>query len=161
MGRQADIYQAGITMYRLVNGDDLWNRQVANFSKEDVKNGKFPNRKEYLPHIPTKIRKIINRCIEVDVDKRYDTVLDIINDISKIDGKLDWQYQRLSVDKEMWTNIERNMKICISLNRMGDTYNMQTSKTNLESKKVSKVSNMCQNNISKEDAYKAVEEFTK
>ena len=161
MGRQADIYQAGITMYRLVNGDDLWNRQVANFSKEDVKNGKFPNRKEYLPHIPTKIRKIINRCIEVDVDKRYDTVLDIINDISKIDGKLDWQYQRLSVDKEMWTNIERNMKICISLNLMGDTYNMQTSKTNLESKKVSKVSNMCQNNISKEDAYKAVEEFTK
>ena len=148
-------------MYRLVNGDDLWNRQVVNFSKEDVKNGKFPNRKEYLPHIPTKIRKIINRCIEIDVDKRYDTVLDIINDISKIDGKLDWQYQRLSVDKEMWTNIERNMEICISLNQMGDTFNMQTSKTNLESKKVSKVSNMCQNNISKEDAYKAVEEFTK
>ena len=122
MGRQADIYQAGITMYRLV---------------------------------------IINRCIEIDVDKRYDTVLDIINDISKIDGRLDWQYQRLSVDKEMWTNIERNMEICISLNQMGDTLNMQTSKTNLESKKVSKVSNMCQNNISKEDAYKAVEEFTK
>ena len=61
----------------------------------------------------------------------------------------------------MWTNIERNMEICISLNQMGDTFNMQTSKTNLESKKVSKVSNMCQNNISKEDAYKAVEEFTK
>ena len=161
MGRQSDIYQAGITMYRLVNGDKLWKQQVANFNIEDVKTGKFPDRNGYLPHVPSKIRKIINHCIEIDVDKRYETVLDIINDISRIDGKLDWQYQKLSVDKEVWTNIEGKMKICISLSKIGDTFNMQTLKTNLESNKAYKITDMCKNNLSKEDAYKAVEEFTK
>lgn len=161
MGRQADIYQAGITMYRLVNGDEFWKQQVVIFNQEDVKIGRFPDRKMYLPHVPSKIRKIINHCIEVDVDKRYETVLDVINDISKIDGKLDWQYQRLSVDKEAWTNIEGKMKICISLNQIGDTFNMQTLKTNLESNKSSKVTNMCKSCLSKVEAYKAVEEFTK
>jgi non-specific serine/threonine protein kinase len=161
MGRQADIYQAGITLYRLVNGDKLWRQQVANFNKDDVKNGRFLDRKGYLPHVPVRIRKIINRCIEVSVDKRYETVLDIINDISRIDGKLDWQYQRVSVDNEVWTNSEGKMKICISLKQIGDAFTIKTLKTNLESHKASKVTKMCKNDISKEEAYKAIEEFTK
>lgn len=161
MGRQADIYQAGITLYRLVNGDKLWRQQVANFNKDDVKNGRFPDRKGYLPHVPVRIRKIINRCIEVSVDKRYETVLDIINDISRIDGKLDWQYQRVSVDNEVWTNSEGKMKTCISLKQIGDAFTIKTLKTNLESHKASKVTKMCKNDISKEEAYKAIEEFTK
>lgn len=161
MGRQADIYQAGITMYRLVNGNKLWKQQVDNFNLEDVKIGKFPDRKSYLPHVPSKIRKIINRCIEIDVDKRYETVLDVINDLSCVDGKLDWQYERLTLNKETWTNVEGKMKACISLNQIGNTFNMQTLKTNSESGKTSKVTNMCRNGLSKVDAYKAVAEFIK
>lgn len=74
---------------------------------------------------------------------------------------LDWQYQRVSVDNEVWTNSEGKMKICISLKQIGDAFTIKTLKTNLESHKASKVTKMCKNDISKEEAYKAIEEFTK
>ena len=67
----------------------------------------------------------------------------------------------IGIDNEVWTNIEGKMEICISLKQIGDAFTIKTLKTNLESNKASKVTKMCKNNISKEEAYKAIEEFTK
>ncbi len=161
IGHQADIYQAGMTMYRMINGDAIWEEQCTQFNRSKVLNGTFPDRKCYLPHIPAKIRKIINCCLAIDVDKRYDSVLDIINELSLIDGNLDWIYTKSSSMKEEWRNNQEKMEIRIALEYDGNTYNLETTKTNCESGRCSKVSTMCKKNLSKEEAYKMITDYTK
>lgn len=94
-----DIYQAALTIYRMCNGNNFLREQYENFninSPEELldllKSEKFPNKEAYLPHIPVKLRNIINKALSPDPENRYETVLDMINDISLIDENLDWSY---------------------------------------------------------------------
>lgn len=161
LSRQADIYQAGITMYRMVNGNEIWKDQVKTFDKSKILNGTFPDRRTYLPHVQKKIRKIINKCLDINIDKRYQSVLDIINDLSAVDGQLDWCYERKDSNGEVWKNRINNMEVCISLSEMGTAYEMVTYKTNIQSQRQSKVSAMCKQRLSKSEAYKIIEEYIK
>ncbi len=161
LSRQADIYQAGITMYRMVNGNEIWNNQVKKFDKSKILNGTFPDRRTYLPHVQKKIRKIINKCLDINIDKRYQSVLDIINDLSTVDGQLDWWYKRESSKEEVWKNRISNIEVCIRLSELGTTYEMVTYKTNIQSKRQSRVSTMCKQGLSKSEAYKIIEEYIK
>ncbi|WP_018923876.1 serine/threonine-protein kinase [Salsuginibacillus kocurii] len=119
-----DIYQAGMTLYRMCNGnqnfkeqfEEKWlsgNGKKENFIKE-VQRGKFPDRDEYHAHIPKKFKRVINKMIHHDPDKRYKDVLSVINDLSNIDDNmLDWQFFDQNETKS-W--IFDNSKSIITLN---------------------------------------------
>jgi eukaryotic-like serine/threonine-protein kinase len=116
-----DIYQAGLTLYRMCNGNRSFYKQFEelkakhNFDNDkiisSIRKGEFPNRKKYLPHIPKKLRKVINKMIHHDTNKRYQDVLTIINDLSKIDENLDWKCDIIRLEQEYkWTcNNERSI----------------------------------------------------
>jgi serine/threonine protein kinase len=99
-----DIFQFGLTLYRMCNGDDNFNRQIGPFVKQDgalyastyfpaIKSGAFPDRKTFLHHIPAASRKIVRRCIQVEPGERYPAALHIANDLASIEGNcLDWQF---------------------------------------------------------------------
>ncbi|MDZ7322073.1 serine/threonine protein kinase [Kosakonia sacchari] len=91
-----DIYQAGMTIYRMAVGFDAFNAEIddlfrRNSLQNDICTGSFPA-KSYEEHIPKPLRKIINKCLEIDPQDRYQSVLDILNDLSSIDDCcLDWR----------------------------------------------------------------------
>ena len=96
---QSDIYQLGLTMYRLCNGVGILNEQCRNMGittldilEKKVLAGKFPDRKYFLPHIPNKLRKVILKALQPDVNKRYNNVITMANDLSVIDNNLDWVF---------------------------------------------------------------------
>lgn len=96
---QFDIFQIGLTLYRMCIGDVAFNEQFKTvyISQEhfldSLKKKEFPNRDIVLPHIPKALIKIICQCLEVDTSKRYDNVRSILNDLSEINHHgLDWQY---------------------------------------------------------------------
>ncbi|MCY7919162.1 serine/threonine-protein kinase [Bacillus vallismortis] len=95
-----DIYQAGITLYRMCNGNVNFKEQFKklNLTSSDMndlikrrKKGEFP-KKEYLPHIPLKLERIINKAIHPNPNNRHQSVLNMINELCKVDGTLDWFY---------------------------------------------------------------------
>lgn len=96
VGKQADIYQAGVTLYRMVNGEEEFTRQFDSISQQEIEvqivSGEFPNRKFFSPHVPSALKKVIKKALEVDTDIRYESVLDMLNDLSKINKNLDWYY---------------------------------------------------------------------
>ncbi|MDU0072047.1 MULTISPECIES: serine/threonine-protein kinase [Bacillus] len=103
-----DIYQAGITLYRMCNGNDEFYNQFealkvnsvdVNDMANKIKRGMFPY-KQYLPHIPERFKRIVNKAIQPNPDNRYQSVLNIINDLSKVDEKLDWYYSYNKESKE-------------------------------------------------------------
>ncbi|MDP4549852.1 serine/threonine-protein kinase [Alkalihalobacillus macyae] len=97
-----DIYQAGLTIYRMCNGNNSFKSQLQLLRTKyqgdpdklisNIQRGKFPDRKDYLPHIPEKLRKVVNKMLHPDPSKRYQNVLAAINQLSAIDNLFDWEY---------------------------------------------------------------------
>ena len=142
INKKIDIYQIGTTLYRLCNGNEEYNKQAKKYKdlnslKIACAKGKFPIRKKYLPHIPKDMIKIIERCISVDVNDRYDNVLEIMNDISCINTNLDWYYNKENEEKFTWTLNTDDRYINIMLLKVGPTWEIiddYRESINIESK---------------------------
>ena len=76
-----DIYQVGLTLFRLLNGigaiRDLRNC-VGNARFEDLKErGKVPRKKDYLPFIPPSVARVIAKATKSDPAVRYQSALEM------------------------------------------------------------------------------------
>ncbi len=102
--KQADIYQIGVTLYRLCNGEEFFETQRPKThidAKPLILSGKFPNRDKFLPHIPSRLRRIVVKLMNVDPHNRYHTVIDFQNELNKVGRLLDWKYYK-TADNEIW-----------------------------------------------------------
>ena len=102
-----DINGLGTTLYRMCNGNEEYDKQLKRYKnlsdlKIAISKGKFPLRKKYLPHIPKSLILVIEKCLSVNKENRYDSVLDILNDLSKIKENLDWRYDKRNKDYFTW-----------------------------------------------------------
>ncbi len=92
--RLADIYALGATAYRLFNGDFLL-PTVADHTelRQRIIDGTFPNRTSYQPFVPTRLRRVLNRAMSTDPDKRYQQVSDFRLALEAVPIPCDWAYQ--------------------------------------------------------------------
>ncbi len=119
-----DIYQAGLTIYRMCNGDiEFFSQLNAAFISRGTNNDNnfinkinrenFPNRSNYLPHIPRTLRNIIRKCLKANPNDRYNSIVEILNDLSKIDLASDWLYSKAN-NIEKWTKL--NYEVTCTIN---------------------------------------------
>lgn len=93
-----DIYQIGLTMYRMCIGNKQFDEQFTKYKTGDqfaldVIAGKFPDRKAYPLHIPKKLQRVINKCIKPNPGDRYGAAIEVVNALADIDGSiLHWEY---------------------------------------------------------------------
>ncbi|MEX2375586.1 MAG: serine/threonine-protein kinase [Dehalococcoidia bacterium] len=122
----ADIYQAGLTLYRMAVGlrsfDSQWQAYQGDHiaAAKAVIVGDLPNRTAsvYPAHIPARLRNTIRRALEPDPDSRYQEVLGLINDLGQVDEWLDWEYC-LTGPVERWEfRAETHLKV-IELTEIG------------------------------------------
>ena len=156
-----DIYSSGLTIYRLCNGNKMFYEQFDNIpDKNDLKtailNGRFPNRDTYKIHIPSKLRKIIKKTLSVDPTNRHQTVLELLNDLSKVDKLLDWVYEE-SPDTQIWEKEDGEKTITIELKKLVNSrYDLKTFKMVKSSGNTTKVSSGCKKDINDKEAEKIV-----
>lgn len=167
---KADIYQAGLTLYRMCNGNEYFNYMYDHWRREGslgvaIVQGKFPDRKYYLPHIPSKLRKIINKAINIDVDKRYNTILDMINDIAKVEENLDWVYNE---DKNKclrsWSNLNKkntHINRIYLVKKDNNLYEVYAKKIRISDQTMNKVNDWNKSNINLPNAFEIIEDFIK
>jgi len=117
--RSFDLYQAGLTLYRMANGEANFYSQFGRYLvwptaanpigfdrdafKFAVRNERFPDRNSYLEHIPTRLRNTINKCLKADPHQRYTSAIDVVNDLADITTEyLDWRYQGSTGTGRQW-----------------------------------------------------------
>lgn len=164
----SDIYQVGLTLYRMCNGNGTLKRQMnilkienGDDLKDSILKGKYPDRNYYLPHIPRKLRLIINKALKVDCKKRYNNVIEIMNDLSKIEDKnIDWIFTNNY--NELYYSIKNKYKYSISLISNDEKKDIITSKRNLDTGRTSKQNKFCKKgNTSKEEIIKEITQIIK
>lgn len=95
----SDIYQAGLTLYRALNGDQLYASQIpANAADMQpmVIAGKFPNRDNFLPHIPNSLRRVIRKAIRTDAADRYQSAPEFADALARVEIDLNWEIESMS-----------------------------------------------------------------
>lgn len=84
---RSDIYQVGLTMFRLLNGVFRIHDSVMADSathKAKIMAGKIIKDNDYLPHIPNNIRKVISKATALLPENRYQNAIEMRRDLEKI-----------------------------------------------------------------------------
>jgi serine/threonine protein kinase len=93
-GVHSDIYQAGLLLYRMSNGDPHYQAQVSQISianlEKLITKGRFPDRSTFQPHIPSRLRTIIRKALRVNPSERYSSAFDLSDDLARLQLTLDW-----------------------------------------------------------------------
>lgn len=156
-----DIYLAGLTMYRMCNGVDFFDKQFDSYNPDNdefghaILKGTFPLRDAYLWHIPSSLVKTINKSLSVNPSERHQNALELINELSLIDKNLDWNYS-LDGDDRIWEIDKEDKVIQIKVSNNGNDFVVLTQKTMKNSGKQLKITEYCNTNIISKDLKKFV-----
>ena len=106
----SDVYQAGLTLYRAVNGDKVFTDQRpadAELLYQEIRSGRFPDRDTFLPHVTTKIRRAIRKSLRIDPSDRFASAPDFADALARIGVPLNWITRNLPEGEIEW-NARRN-----------------------------------------------------
>lgn len=82
-----DIYQSGLTFFRLINGigciSDLRAKLGDDFNDSKIE-GRILDKNSFLPFVPMSIKKVVLKAINHDPNLRYQTALEMRKDLEKI-----------------------------------------------------------------------------
>lgn len=78
---QTDIYQVGITAFRLLNGLGMVRDKFNSLGQTDyyqlVQQGKVVQSGDYLPFIPRNLKSVVNKAVHVDPANRYQSAVEM------------------------------------------------------------------------------------
>lgn len=119
---QSDVYQAGLTLYRAVNGDPWFEQQRAKITdfRKAILDGKFPNRNQFLPHIPTRLRTVIRKALSIDPKARYQSATAFARDLGGVALRGDWATKINAKGEIEWRAIRKKQPdLVVSLKGSG------------------------------------------
>jgi serine/threonine protein kinase len=101
----ADIYHVGLLMYRALNGDSFFTSQVPPtpaLLRAEIAAGKFPDRKRFMPHVPSRIRTLVRKALHLNPADRFQTATEMADALSRVDLVLDWSVEPLALGGFRW-----------------------------------------------------------
>ncbi len=126
-----DIYQTGLTLYRMAIGNEAFDQQYERFLDaagvvnmvalgQEIVDGTFPDRQAFDEHVSIKLRRVITKCLEPNPIDRFDSALAVANALAVVDASLDWRLEKGTLDKT-WTKNEKGTEKRFIVRQDGST----------------------------------------
>lgn len=124
----SDIFQMGLLLYRACNGEAEYQPQIPKVNLDDkILKGLFPNRKEFLPHVPKRMRTVIRKALRVDPSQRFANAAEMSKALARIPIDLDWQANPLGSTGIEWRAKRGSQPdLIFRMVEDGATYNVET-----------------------------------
>lgn len=101
---ESDLFQVGLLLYRAANGDPWYQRQIP--LKEDLEKkivrGKFPDRSLFMPHVPSRLRRVIRKALRIDPAERFRSATDMAQALGRVQLTLNWITKPLAGGGTEW-----------------------------------------------------------
>ena len=154
-----DIYQVGLTMFRLINGiglvDDLLSR-VGITEFERLKSlGRVPADSDYQPFVINSLKKIITKATNPNPSERYQSALEMRRALERLSFFGYWDVD----SKGDFFGILNNYKFDFLITKSSNGYSIECFKENLSSGIKRRVAGNCRKGINEIEMLKAKKSF--
>jgi eukaryotic-like serine/threonine-protein kinase len=126
----ADIYHAGLLMYRALNGDSFYTSQIPAddaLLRAKISQGKFPDRMRFMPHVPLRIRTLVRKALHVNPADRFQAATEMADALSRVDLPLDWAVEPLLLGGFRWRALRPDQcDLVVELINQGGTVDVRT-----------------------------------
>jgi len=125
-----DIFASGVTLFRIVNNINDWQGQIKAIKNVDdkIKKGTLISSIGYAPHVPSKIKRVINKACHPNPIKRYQSAQEMRQSIEKLTPSICW---KVNTD-ENWVGLccrtGAQYEICILKKRTGVNVEVKKNK---------------------------------
>lgn len=136
LSQAADIYQTGLTLYRLLVGVASLEEQSAGKSQAallaGIESGEFPNRQAFPLHVPNSLGEVVKTALAVDPADRQKSVLHLIASLASVEQHLDWIHAPATgVGTETWQLTRDGQVREVVLIPQNSTWAVSSTKTNI------------------------------
>ncbi len=102
---ESDLFQAGLLLYRAVNGDASYEQQksICGLLRTAICKGRFPNRNLFRPHIPKRLKTVIRKALRIEPSERYHSASAMADALAKIELPLNWEMRLNADNSTTWT----------------------------------------------------------
>ncbi|MBK8805617.1 MAG: serine/threonine protein kinase [Bacteroidales bacterium] len=152
----SDIYQVGCTAFRLLNGISNLKNEFITLGPVDYEDkkakGKIPDKNFYQPFVPTRLKTIINKALNIDPSARYSSALEMRRKLEKLNFPGYWTTDSSSnlvgFGKKYSYQFEVEAKT-------GGLFNFIAKKTNIQSSKTTNIGGFVAKKLSDKELIKA------
>lgn len=87
-----DVYAAGVTAYRLINGDALLSKALPSGTnvRSLILHGQYPDRKQWLSHVHKKLQTAVLKAMAPDPTKRFSSAADFRRALEQARPRVSW-----------------------------------------------------------------------
>ena len=147
----SDVYACGMTLYRLVNGDNYLPTLAPHDARSLAIRGKFPDRSKYRDFIPQNIRTLINRALNIDPTKRFQSASEMRHALERIAIHADWIESRTTSGKQ-WTCEKCAIKYMVQKDKSPNGTWVVTFSKGKSISKMRRVNEFCASGLSSSEA---------
>ncbi|ARU26637.1 serine/threonine-protein kinase [Cellvibrio sp. PSBB006] len=158
----ADVYASGVTMYRLVNGDSYLPVLKPMEAVRRARAGEYPDRKLYRGFVPASVKKVINKAMEVDPDKRYQSAEEFRRALEAVPIAMDWKERNFAQGKR-WTGSDGKRDLEVSRKQAANgEWELEVRKAGT-GKALRRDTSMCKSGLNEKqamrEAYRVLQKF--
>lgn len=152
--RLSDIYACGVTLYRLVNGDSNLPQITPATAHMLARRGEFPPRDGYRDYIPQALKRMINKALNVDPAKRYQSAEEMRHALEHQPLHVDWT-ESVSPTRSVWSGVDVSSAHCEVIKvQKGDRRWTVETRRGPSTTPLRRLGKMCFSDMRKQDADK-------
>jgi len=149
----ADVYAAGVTLYRLVNGDSYLPVLKPMEAVRRARAGEYPDRDLYRGFVPAALKKVINKAMAVNPADRYQSAQEMRRALEAVPIAMDWEENNLAQGR-VWKGNDGKRDLEVSrIRSANDLWDVQVKKANT-GKALRRDNTMSESGLSEKQAMK-------